>query len=320
MSIFERVLERFADPATVRFYHAFRRKEDYSFVEFLHGYLYLRFPYFYIGVGKGHHPLAKYLCDPLCWVAERLGLWEPGAFARPKGTGGFADTYHGKVLRTEAARKLISVRRNIALPNLEKVLPYSSAKDIILENPDHIAVFDCPCRVNSESPCMPIDVCLIVGEPFVAFLESNHADNARRVTTDEAIAIVEAENRRGHVTHAFFKEAMLGRYYAICNCCSCCCGAMQAHVNGVPMLESSGYVAVVDEKACVGCGLCAKKCPFKAIEMRDGAPVINADACMGCGVCRFQCAKDALGLVRNSSASDPLEIDELAGKDLDAAA
>ena len=36
---------------------------------------------------------------------------------------------------------------------------------------------------------------------------------------------------------------MLGRFYAICNCCKCCCGAMQAHLNGVPMLASSGYVA-----------------------------------------------------------------------------
>jgi tRNA (Thr-GGU) A37 N-methylase len=26
-----------------------------------------------------------------------------------------------------------------------------------------------------------------------------------------------------------YKDAMLGRFYAICNCCSCCCGAMQAH-------------------------------------------------------------------------------------------
>jgi hypothetical protein len=25
-----------------------------------------------------------------------------------------------------------------------------------------------------------------------------------------------------------YKDAMLGRFYAICNCCSCCCGAMEA--------------------------------------------------------------------------------------------
>jgi hypothetical protein len=26
----------------------------------------------------------------------------------------------------------------------------------------------------------------------------------------------------------YYKDAMLGRFYAICNCCACCCGAMQA--------------------------------------------------------------------------------------------
>lgn len=311
MSQFERVLQHIAHPSTVEFYREFRKKDDFSFVEFLHGYLYLRFPYFYIGVGKGHHPLSRYLCDPFCWVAEHLGLWAPGDFARPRGSGGFADTYHGKVLRTEAARKLISVKRDIALPNLEKVLPYSASKDLILKNAAHIAVFDCPCRVNSDNPCLPLDVCLIVGEPFVAFLEHNHSGNARRVTPEEATGIIEAANRRGHVTHAFFKEAMLGRYYAICNCCACCCGAMKAHFMGVPMLESSGYLASVDAEACVGCGKCAKKCQFSAIRMENGLAVVDVAACMGCGVCRFQCAKDAISLVRNEAASEPLEIDVL---------
>lgn len=308
---FERMLEQFASASTVRLYREFRKKEDFSFAEFLHGYVYLRFPYFYVGVGKGHHPLARYLADPLCWIAERLGLWKEGDLHGPKGSGGFADTYHGKVLRTESARKLITVQRNIALPNLEKVLPYSSAKDIILENPDHIVLFDCPCRVNSENPCMPIDVCMIVGEPFVTFMEEHHPDKTRRVTPDEAVQVIEDENRRGHVTHAFFKEAVLGRYYAICNCCACCCGAMKAHFSGMPMLEASGYLATVDTDVCVGCGKCAKKCPFSAISMQNGTAVVDAAVCMGCGVCRFQCAKDAISLVRSGDASEPLEIDTL---------
>lgn len=308
---FERVLEHIAHPSTVQLYREFRKKEDFSFAEFLHGYFYLRFPYFYVGIGKGHHPLSRYLSEPLCWIADRLGLWKESDFASPKGTGGFADTYHGKVLRTESARKLILVKRSIALPNLEKVLPYSSAKDLILEHPDHIVLFDCPCRVNSENPCLPLDVCMIVGEPFVTFVEEHHPDKTRRVTPDEAVRVIEEENRRGHVTHAFFKEAVLGRYYAICNCCSCCCGAMRAHFNGVPMLESSGYLATVDAERCVGCGKCATKCQFSAIRVEDGTAVVDAAECMGCGVCRFQCAKDAISLVRNAEASDPLEIDSL---------
>jgi heterodisulfide reductase subunit A-like polyferredoxin len=86
---------------------------------------------------------------------------------------------------------------------------------------------------------------------------------------------------------------------------------MRAHFNGVPMLESSGYLATVDAERCVGCGKCAKKCQFSAIHMDGGTAVVDAAECMGCGVCRFQCANDAISLVRNSEASDPLEIDSL---------
>jgi heterodisulfide reductase subunit A-like polyferredoxin len=78
---------------------------------------------------------------------------------------------------------------------------------------------------------------------------------------------------------------MLGRFYAICNCCSCCCGAMQAHHNGTPMLASSGYVAHVDAELCAACGTCADYCQFAAISVDNGFACIDATACMGCGVC-----------------------------------
>ena len=73
--------------------------------------------------------------------------------------------------------------------------------------------------------------------------------------SEEAVAILQAEQERGHVHHAFFKDAMLQRFYAICNYCSCCCGAMQAQRNGTPMLASSGYVSRVDEDACIALSL-----------------------------------------------------------------
>ncbi len=62
---------------------------------------------------------------------------------------------------------------------------------------------------------------------------------------------------------------MLDRFYAICNCCECCCGAMQAQRNGTPMLASSGYVSQVDTDLCMGCGDCIPYCQFHALEVVD---------------------------------------------------
>jgi ferredoxin len=109
----------------------------------------------------------------------------------------------------------------------------------------------------------------------------------------------------------YYKDAMLGRSYAICNCCSCCCGAMQAHQNGTPMLASSGYVAHGDADLCVGCGSCADYCQFAAISVDDGFAQIDAAACMGCGVCVSHCPQEAIELVRDPAKGEPLEIQKL---------
>ncbi|MBN1815494.1 MAG: 4Fe-4S binding protein [Anaerolineae bacterium] len=104
---------------------------------------------------------------------------------------------------------------------------------------------------------------------------------------------------------------MLGRFYAICNCCACCCGAMEAQRNGTPMIASSGYVARVDEVLCAGCGECVGLCQFAAISVDDGFAHVDAAACMGCGVCVAHCPQEAVELVRDASKGEPLEIQKL---------
>jgi Pyruvate/2-oxoacid:ferredoxin oxidoreductase delta subunit len=114
----------------------------------------------------------------------------------------------------------------------------------------------------------------------------------------------------------YYKDAMLGRFYAICNCCSCCpsraeprgCGAMEVQRNGAPMLASSGYVAQVDTDLCAAFGTCVKFCQFEAIAVDNGYAVVDYEACMGCGVCVAQCAQEAISLVRDPAKGEPLEI------------
>ena len=296
----------FIKPSTQALIAEAHQTPGYSFFDFLHGYIYGRWPYLYIGIGTGEHPLAKWLAPAFGWINKLITKKKPGE-SQQAGIG-FADTYHGKAVPLETASRLVSIDEEIRIPDLEQVIPYKRARSIIMHNPDHIVVLDCPCRSARENPCLPLDVCLIIGEPFASFVHEHHPGRSRRITQEEAVAILQAEDERGHVHHAFFKDAMLDRFYAICNCCDCCCGAMHAHRNGTPMLASSGYVSHVDTDLCMGCGDCTPYCQFHALEVVDDVNHVDYDSCMGCGVCTSKCEHGALSLVRDDMKGVPLEV------------
>ncbi|WP_045211112.1 DUF362 domain-containing protein [Desulfonatronovibrio magnus] len=281
---------------------------QYSFMKRLHGYIYARWPFLYISVGTGRHPLTRFI-KPAWRVV--FGNSSKKFRETTQGKINFAHGYHGKALTLQQAGKLVKVDKSINLGDLEQVVPYNRAREIVLKNPDHIVALQCPCRSCRDNPCLPLDVCLIIGEPFASFILEHHPDKTRKITQKEAAEILEEEHKRGHVQHAFFKDAMLDRFYAICNCCSCCCGAMQAHRNGVPMLASSGYTAVVNHQECQGCGKCAKNCQFHAISIRQKKAVIDTAACLGCGVCNTKCSRGCLSLKRDLEKCPPLEVQEL---------
>ncbi len=293
-------------PSTREFLEEGLRTPGFSRSDLVHGYVYARWPYLYIGIGTGGHWLAR----PLGFLA---GMWSGllRLLLVRRNDGTVADGYHGKVMPLAAARRLVTVGEEIRVRDLEQVLPYPRARSIILRNPDHIVALECPCRASRREPCRPSDVCLIVGEPFAGFVIEHHPRRARWVSAPEAAAILEAEHARGHVHHAFFKDAMLDRFYAICNCCPCCCGAMQAHRNGTPMLASSGYVCRLEKSLCVGCGRCDGICPFEALSFDDDEPTVDGTQCMGCGVCTSRCETGALTLSRDPERGVPLEILDL---------
>lgn len=295
--------------ATRKFYQEGKRLPGYSFFDFIHGYVYMRWPYFYIGMGTGEHVLAKIL-SPLVKLFGRFAV-SPKKSIQEEDKVTFADTYHGKVVSTEAAAGLVTVEEDITLEDLEPIIPYARARDIIMEYPQHIVALECPCRSVRSDPCLPLDVCLIVGEPFASFVREHHENRSRSISQEEAIEILRAEHERGHVHHAFFKDAILDRFYAICNCCSCCCGAMEAHRNGTPMLAASGYLCHVDAALCEACGTCESVCPFEAIHIENNLFVIDEEACMGCGVCVDQCETGALRLALDPGKGEPLEIHQL---------
>ena len=262
----------------------------------IHGYVYARWPYGYIGAAIGEKPQ----------LARKRLLFAP-FLAKALFPQSWGESYHGKVVDTEHATRLIQVHEMVDQIVPEQVIPFDTARHLVLVQDQPIVALDCPCRLSRENPCLPLDVCLVIGDPFASFILEHHPQRSRAITQQEAVDILQAEARRGHVHHAFFKEAMIERFYAICNCCSCCCGAMSAHQHNVPMLISSGYVAHIDESSCQACGACASICPFNAIKM-DGKAQVDIEICMGCGVCATHCPAEAIQLSVDQSKPAPLYV------------
>ncbi len=252
----------------------------------LHGYVYGRWT-------------KQYLRLLVNWIMPRLGS---------RGRSWLAERYHGKVLTHGQSRAIVTLEKEIPLRDLEQIIPYSTARKLVLKGPPDIAVYECCCRHARPEPCRPTQVCMVVGRPFVDFLLEHHPRESRRLSQAEALRLLAEEHERGHVHSAWFKDAMMDRFYAICNCCKCCCGGIEAMVRyGSRMMASSGYVAGVDQALCVGCGACEDACPFEAVRV-DGTAAVDWESCMGCGVCVSGCPEEAISLARDEGKGYPPDL------------
>ncbi len=77
-----------------------------------------------------------------------------------------------------------------------------------------------------------------------------------------------------------------------------------------PYITTQGEVAIVDEKKCIGCGLCEDVCAFGAISLKEKKVLgeikkvaeVNPVLCKGCGACTASCRPAAIDLLGYSNS------------------
>ncbi|MCS7130898.1 MAG: 4Fe-4S binding protein [Archaeoglobaceae archaeon] len=210
--------------------------------------------------------------------------------------------YHKEGFLDEIGAREHSILR--ALPERDtisekaEILPFEDAVKLVKERDFH-AVGYCACRImakfHGEGCRRSLENCLHFGSLGKYMVEHGYA---RKITAEEAIAILKQANLEGlvHCT-----ERSQGPISTICNCCSDCCVFFKSiyeakHPNAI---AHSSYVAIAEISKCIACGICMLRCPMKAIKVkvnREPAKV-EAERCIGCGVCVPTCPVDAIELV-----------------------
>ncbi|MDO5132102.1 MAG: 4Fe-4S binding protein [Eubacteriales bacterium] len=230
------------------------------------------------------------------------------------------------------------------------ILDYERATHII-EEADFIGVGTCFCRHKNYhlgKPCKlnaPMETCLTFGN--VARSLAEHGGYARRIDKSEALDILETSYGYNLVQMG---ENVREHPAFMCNCCGCCCEALEAVRKFSPMqpIATTNYLPKINPDECVSCGKCETVCPILAVSMVENSgsaaeapdsgkeapspgniefssgeksqppavgrpaavnpakkktPVIDESICLGCGVCARNCPKKAITLQRR-----PIEV------------
>ena len=184
------------------------------------------------------------------------------------------------------------------------ILDYERASHII-EEAEYIGLGLCYCRhkmYHAGHPCeidAPWDVCLTFGN--VARSLAENGGYARLIEKAEAMDALERSYESNLVQ---IGENVRENPAFICNCCGCCCEALQAARKFSPMqpVATTNYIPKISLDKCVGCGKCAKVCPILAIEMAGDSKKkkaeVDTEICLGCGVCARNCLVKAIEMER----------------------
>jgi Pyruvate/2-oxoacid:ferredoxin oxidoreductase delta subunit len=227
-----------------------------------------------------------------------LGIYEFQLGRMDSEMAGMYEQYFEEAFLTSTAAVdplMRSIPVNRSLEVLHPVTTYEDSRAIV-KSKKFIALAKCICRVQQgllDKSCdKPVEVCLLFESWGQHYIDLGMA---RRITTEEALKVLDESEEAGLVTQPANDQNPGG----LCNCCGECCAILRG-LNKLPRPAEaviSNYFAVVKPELCTGCETCLERCQMGAIALNDEAIAeINLDRCIGCGLCVTTCADEALHL------------------------
>jgi NAD-dependent dihydropyrimidine dehydrogenase PreA subunit len=192
------------------------------------------------------------------------------------------------------------------IEDTRSVLPYEDVVRL-LDSFEYFVVTVCPCKhIKNLDPKEPN--CPYPAEVCLHFDKLGHyiVDNGlgREITRQEAEEILKKSAEAGLVHGVSNQQEGID---TICNCDPCCCMWFTAFhkLKHDRSLTPSNYRVHTNPEMCLGCGLCVKRCPMKALRLEKHtdaknkkgiAAVLDPEMCIGCGVCVYKCKSQSLKL------------------------
>jgi ferredoxin len=218
----------------------------------------------------------------------------------------YIDTY-AKEFVGHDTQGLRAIPINETIHDTRQVMPYEDILKVI-DNFKYFSVSACPCSHrhnlddNFEACEHELERCLHFDSLGRYCVENGLG---REITKEETLDILKRAADAGLVHGISNTQEKMD---TICNCCSCCCLFLESVVKMPGILprghQPSNYIREIKEEQCIGCGICVKACPMKALELRDKKVLFEPDRCLGCGVCVHKCKQNALYLVHREVEQD----------------